>query len=57
MGTYRIGTMGNDETRPLKMSGFTTPGNLINSIKFDRDDRLYVVTANQELYISESPLK
>jgi photosystem II stability/assembly factor-like uncharacterized protein len=57
MGTYRIGTMGSDETRPLKMSGFTTPGNLISSIKFDRNDQLYIVTANQELYISQSPLK
>jgi hypothetical protein len=57
MGTYRLGTMGSDETRPLKMSGFTTPGNLISSIRFDRDDRLYIVTANQELYISQSPLK
>jgi hypothetical protein len=57
MGTYRIGTMGSDETRPLKMPGFTVPGNLINGIGFDRDDRLYIVTADQELYMSQSPLK
>jgi len=54
---YSYGTAGDEHPTELKMTGFTEPANYISSAKFGPDDKLYLLTIDQGLYISKSALK
>lgn len=55
--TFRLGSIDNDQTSELTLLHFTSQTNLVTSMKFDANDRLYVVTADRGIFYSETPLK
>ncbi len=55
--TFRLGSIDNDQTSEITLMHFTSQTNLVTSMKFDANDRLYVVTADRGIFYSETPLK
>lgn len=55
--TYRIGEVGTEHSTEIAFLNFTSQSSLITSMKFDANDRLYVVTSDRGIFYSETPLK
>ncbi|MEO5931133.1 MAG: hypothetical protein ABIR47_14470 [Candidatus Kapaibacterium sp.] len=56
-GGYGLGTPGSDQKTTLKLDGFTSLGNYISHVMFGPDDRLYIVTLDKGLFISNSAVR
>ena len=55
LGSMRAGRLGSTETKEVKLNGFTSQTNYVSSARFDRNGRLYLLTMDKGLFISDSP--
>lgn len=56
LGTFRQGSLGDNGTQALTLTGFTSQSHYIRSAKFDSHDRLHLLTSDQGLFVATQPL-
>lgn len=54
---YYLRSADSDQKTELKLEGFTSQGNYITRVAFGPDDRLYLVTRDKGMFISNGPVK
>lgn len=54
---YYLKNADSDQKTELKLEGFTSQGNYVTRALFGPDDRLYVVTMDKGMFISNAPVK
>jgi photosystem II stability/assembly factor-like uncharacterized protein len=55
--TYTMRAPGSDAKPELKLTGFTSQGNYIRRAVFGPDDRLYLITLDKGVFVSNAPVE